>query len=44
MIQIIIWLIAGITTLSIQDKKILKFDFVVTWLVLMVHLICDYIH
>ena len=42
MFNIIIWLIAGILTLFIQDKQTIKINFFITWAVLMVNLICDY--
>ena len=42
MFSIILWLIAGILTLFAQDKKALKINFFITWFVLMVNLISNY--
>lgn len=42
MFNIIIWSIAGITTLFIKDAKVLKFNFCVTWVILMAYLITYY--
>lgn len=42
MLSVIIWLVLGIVTLLNDDKRILKINFVLTWLMLMIHLIAKY--
>lgn len=38
---IIIWLIAGVLTLISDDKSVLKINFMLTWITLMVQLIAN---
>ena len=42
MFNIIIWTMAGILTLLINDEKVFKINFILTWVVLMIQLVGNY--
>ena len=42
MFNIIIWFIVGILTLLVNDHKVYKINFVITWIVLMFNLVGNY--
>lgn len=40
---VILWLIAGVLTIINDDKQTLKFNYIITWIVLMIYLVDKYV-
>lgn len=40
---VILWLIAGILTIIGNDEQVPKFNYIITWIVLMLYLIDKYV-